>query len=763
MNSSKSHLRCWQALISLALVAAFGPANAEGEDLAQLTKPASAVSVGLGAASGNKEDRAFFGQYNGMRKNNGLLLLDIDLNKRDDATGTWTRFDARNLGSEDREMRFGQQKQGDWKYYFEYGELVRNYSNTVNTNVTGIGTNNLIVNTVGNPTGAAGAAALLAAQGTGANVDLKTTRKGMTLGADKWLTPYLQLEASFKNEEKKGARMFGRTATCSFNNTGAGTSTYGCLNAGGLGDNATTLTTSWGTLLMLPEPIDSTIRQFELKLNYHDDKLALNGGYYGSFYTNKFGALNVTISDPTNMWNPNGTLLNASNANTGNLTGIMQQAIALPPDNQSHQLSLAGTYAITPTTRATFKYAYTHGTQKENFDSMGLTGGPRGALDAVVDTTVAQFGITAKPLPKLSLLANLRYEQKSDKTPIDKYRTSVTNAATGSLTNTNTQGSHTKVKGKLEASYQLPEGYRATGGIDYDFRDLGRPTSTNDTSQQASAIRAKNDEIGYRGELRKSLSDTLNGAVSVAHSSRNGSKWMTATNGYAPTVADGAQQGTGFQLFPLFWMDLTRDKVKGAVDWAPTNALTFQASAELADEHYYAPTMRGARDGKSTALNLDAAYTLSDKWKLNGWYSRNDAILDINGTTNAYMAGMRQLGHNLGLGVRGTPTGQLEVGADFTFSYEVNRTSLGVIGRSTQPAALPTAAFRQINLNIFGKYALDKSADIKVTLAHQRYYSNEWYWNNDGVNFFFSDGTTVTQKNQQNVSFIGAAYIYKFQ
>jgi len=167
--------------------------------------------------------------------------------------------------------------------------------------------------------------------------------------------------------------------------------------------------------------------------------------------------------------------------------------------------------------------------------------------------------------------------------------------------------------------------------------------------------------------------------------------------------------------------------------------------------------------GKSTNFNFDASYKLSDKWKMNGWYSRGDTILDLNGTTNAYMAGLRQLGHNLGLGVRGAPTGQLELGADFTFSYEVNRTAVGVIGTSTQPNGLPTAAFRQLNLNLFGKYALDKNADIKVSLAHQRYYSNEWFWNNNGTSFFYSDGTTVTQKDQQNVTFIGAAYIYKFQ
>jgi len=750
MKTHNTH-PCRQSILVISLAVAFGNASAAEEDVAQLIKPDSSISIGLGAVSGNKEDRAVFGQYNGMRRSQGQLILDVDYLRRDDASGTWTNMNGRSLGNENREFGFSQQKQGDWRYFFEYGELVRNYSNTINTNITGIGTANLTINSVGNPAASAGAAALKAAQGTGNNEDLKTTRKALAFGGDKWLTPNLQLEMSFKNEDKTGARTFGMGTNCS-----AGR--YGC-------------TANGGALLLLPEPINSSTRQFELKLNYADDKLALNGGYYGTFYVNKFGSLRATVAAPGSMWDPDGTVLGPNAATVTALTTLMQLPLALPPDNQAHQLSLAGTYAITPTTRATFKYSFTHATQKESFDAMGLVGGPRGALDAVVDTTVAQLGLTARPMPKLSLVANLRYEQKSDKTPVDKYRLSLTTSAPVGFNNTNNPASHTKIKGKLEASYQLPAGYRATAGLDYDMRDLGRPTGTNDTSGQANAIRAKNDELGYRIELRKSLSESLNGAVSVGHSKRNGSRWMTATNGLAPTTPDGTLQGAGFNLFPLFWMDLSRDKVKGSVDWAATNDLNFQASIESAAEHYYAPTMRGARDGKSTSINLDAAYAISDKWKVNGWYSRGDTIMDIFGNTTAYMAGLRQLGHNLGLGVKGAPTAQLEVGGDLTFSYEVNRTGLGVIGAQAAssatstngPGALPAAAFRQLNLNLYGKYALDKSSDLRVNLVHQRYYSNEWYWNNNGNSFFYTDGTTVTQKDQQNVTFLGATYIYKFQ
>lgn len=739
---------CRRSTLLVALALASVSAFAADDDVAQLIKPDSTISAGIGAVSGKKEDRAFFGQYNGMRKNSGQIFLDIDYLKRDDASGLWTNLSGRNLGNENRELGFSQQKQGDWRYFFEYGELVRNYSNTINTNISGIGTDNLTVNSVGNPAILAGAAALRAAQGTGNNQDLKTTRKSLGLGVDKWLTQNLQLEVSFKNEDKTGARMFGMGTNCS-----AGR--YGC-------------TANGGALLLLPEPINSSTRQFELKLNYSNDKLSLNGGYYGTFYVNKFGSLKTTIANPASMWDPDGTQLGPNAATITALTNLMQLPIALPPDNQAHQFSLAGTYAISPTTRTTFKYSFTRQTQKESFDGMGLVGGPRGALDAVIDTAVGQFGITARPMPKLSLVANLRYEQKSDKTPIAPYRLSLTTSEPVGLANTNNPASHTKIKGKLEASYQLPEGYRATGGIDYDMRDLGRPTGTNDTSGQASAIRAKTEEIGYRAELRKSLSETLNGTISVGHSERRGSMWMTATNGTART---GAPDSGGFSLFPLFWMDTDRDKLKASFDWSASNKLTFQASLEGTVEHYYAPTMRGARDGKTTNFNLDAAYTITDNWKVNGWYSRGDTIMDIFGNNTSYMAGLRQLGHNLGLGVRGAPTAQFEVGGDLTFSYEVNRTGLGVIGTQAAssatatngPGVLPAAAFRQLNLNLYGKYALDKSSDIRVNLVHQRYYSNEWFWNNNGNSFFFTDGTTVTQKDQQNVTFLGATYIYKFQ
>ncbi|HSN42006.1 MAG TPA: MtrB/PioB family outer membrane beta-barrel protein, partial [Burkholderiales bacterium] len=382
MNIAKKHPGFSQTVIALAVLAAFGPAHAEdGDDLAQLTKPESSVSVGVGAASGGEKDRALFGQYNGLRKDSVNLLLDLDYVKRNDATGTWTTVRGRNLGLDNRELGFSMQKQGDWKFSADYNEITRHDPRTINTGMLNAGTTTPTVN-------------LLSAPGTGSELNLELRRKGLGFGVEKWLTPSLQLEVNFKNEDKDGARLFGKG--------------FACTSSAAPGCAAGSATATGTARLFVPEPIDSSTKQVDAKLNYSGEKLMLSGGYYGSFYNNMNGTLTPTV--PGTLNNPLGTPLPLS---TG-LQSILQLPMALPPDNQAHQLYLSGSYAFTPKTRSTFKLAYTHATQDDNFLGSGLTGAPAGrtSLDGVLDTTLAQFGLTARPMPKLFLLANLRYEDK---------------------------------------------------------------------------------------------------------------------------------------------------------------------------------------------------------------------------------------------------------------------------------------------------------------------------------------------------------------
>src|SRR3989304_9564380 len=95
--------------LAAALLSVYGPALAEG--------PESSVSVGVGNWSNNRHQGGIF---DGMRDDGGYLLLDADILKRDDATGTWLGLKLRNLGLDNREIRGEWQRQGDIGASIEY-------------------------------------------------------------------------------------------------------------------------------------------------------------------------------------------------------------------------------------------------------------------------------------------------------------------------------------------------------------------------------------------------------------------------------------------------------------------------------------------------------------------------------------------------------------------------------------------------------------------------------------------------------------------
>jgi len=168
--------------MALAMLAAFGPAWADDDAVIELSKPSSFVTAGAAGVSGDRKDRSLFGQYNGLRKDDAFLMLDFSYVKRDEATGTWTILEGRDLGLETRELRGQYGPQGNWKVYGEYSEIVRRYPRTINSSIQGAGTTNPIVT-------------LLPVAGTGSDIDLKTERKRTTVGAEKLFVRHLMIEA----------------------------------------------------------------------------------------------------------------------------------------------------------------------------------------------------------------------------------------------------------------------------------------------------------------------------------------------------------------------------------------------------------------------------------------------------------------------------------------------------------------------------------------------------------------------------------------
>jgi len=693
------------ASFAAATLAAFSTVfAAEPEDP---TKPVSSVSAGLGYVD---RDGRRFGEYNGMDKKGGYGLLDVYLNRRDDATGTWTQLDGRNLGLDSRQLRFDQNRQGNWGYYIEYGRIQRNEPYTVTTGVSGIGTANLTVPST--PT-------------TGSQFDLKTTRDAIGLGFNKFFMNAWDVQVRFRNEEKDGARIFARGTTG---------------NLAGFP----------GNFEFTPEPINSTTRQLDVILGYTGDKLQLSGGYYGTMYTNRNTGLSITGGVPA-LATPSSTAFTP---------------IALPPDNSSHQFNLSGGYNFTPTTRGSFKLAYTDAKQDDAF--LATPGQARNAgigsnLDAKVVTTLAQAGIVSRPLPNLTLRADLRSEDRNDKTPVLQYFTTPAPGSTATATGENEPRSNRTTKGMVEASYLLPMQFRLTGGIDSEEK------KRNTSSVRIVSFRDTTDEVSYRVELRRSMSETFTGAIQYVHSNRDGSPFQTTT------VFNGT---AGSNLIaPLHLADRDRDKIRLTTNWTPLEPLSIQFFVDSADDKYSGRdgSGLGPRTGKAQNYSLDAAYSFTDKWQANIWFNRSDTraeqatcesatsvgVCPSDAGNPTYSAKLRNKSDSLGFGFRGKPNDRLTLGGDMNYSilkdsYQQQALSPAT---STVPADLPEVATRLTRFNLYGKYMLDKSSSVRVDYIFDRYKTNDWTW----TNWTYADGTTVSQNPNQRVNFLGASYIYRWQ
>jgi MtrB/PioB family decaheme-associated outer membrane protein len=690
--------------ITAAVLTAISPALAAELDPA---KPVSEVRAGVGYAT---EDGRQFGQYNGINERGFYGLFDLDFLRRDDATGTWLHFFGRNIGLESRQLRFDHNRQGNWGYFIEFSQIPRYEPYTVTTGVGGIGSNNLIVPST--PT-------------TGTSFDFKTRRDALGLGFEKSFGTNWDVKVTFRNEDKDGSRVFGRGTTGS-------------------------VTGFAGNFEFTPEPINSTTRQLEALLSYTGEKLQISGGYYGTMYNNQYNQLNIAGGVPA-LATPAATAFTP---------------LALPPDNSSHQLSLSGGYSFTPTTRGTFKVAYAKARQDDAFPTgaaVPLSPGIGNDLQGKVDTTLAQAGIVSRPMPNLTLRADLRYEDRDDKTPVLQYFPRPAPTATSTSDGQNEPRSIETRKGLAEASYLLPHGFRLTGGLDVEEK------KRNTSPVRVVSYRETTDEKSWRIELRRSMSETFTGAISYVHSNRDGSPFITNT------VFNGT---TGSNLIaPLHLADRDRDKVRLSTNWTPIDPLTISFYADYADDRYSGRdgSGLGPRKGEGRNYALDAAYSFSDKWQANAWYNRNESraeqatcesatsvgVCPADAGNPIYSANLRNVSDSFGIGVRGKPNGRFEIGADLSYSDISDSYGQAAISpaSSTLPATLPEITTRLTRLNFFGKYALEKNSGLRLDYIYDRFSTNDWTW----TSWVYVDGTRLSQDPNQKVHFIGVSYYYRWQ
>lgn len=733
--------------IAIAICLAFSAtAQADTDDeVSRLITPASTFSVGAGYL-GEASQR--FGMYNGLDEEGSYGLLDFSYNRRNEETGTWYRATGRNLGLDTREIRLEHERQGKWGYFIDYNRINRVSPYTVITGVQGIGTDQL---TVPNPAA------------VNAEFTLKTERHRSSFGLNAALIGNTQLRVLLQNEEKDGERLFGR---------GTGS-----------------------VMEFLAEPIHSTTRQIDLIVDYTGEALQLSGGYYGSFFKNENPVLKITGGN------------SAFNAGVGS-TGVAFDNISLPPDNEAHQFHLAGGYQLAKTTRMSFKIAKSMATQNDDFigvrffntanNGVNANTSGRNDLGGRLDTTLATLGLTSRPITDLFLLANLRYEQRDDKTSVARYITSVAGTGAAPILNplsgtSTTDGfneprSLTNRSGKLEASYQLPDGYSLTGGYDHDTKERSM------SGVRVVGYRHTVEEDTYRVELKRAMAESLSGSLAYLYSDRTGSDYRNlvtldgATNypNYSPlncgqTIPPSQLQVTRCGLVqPIYMADRERQKVRLLTDWSPIDQLSAQLMIESAADNYDDgrgnPNI-GARRGEARLYSLDISYQASDRWTFNTWISRTESSIEqatigavpltttlSNTGSLLWSANQENVVDSLGAGLRGKLPRGITIGADYVFASD--RTSYDLAKEAYTPFrsvagvnSLPDITYRQYTLKLFGTYLVDKNTTLRLDCIFDRRKIDDWTWRD----WQYTDGTRIVQDPDSTARFVGMSVNYAFR
>jgi len=710
--------------LTLALLATLAThANAADDPVLNLITPDSRLSLGVGYLSGEREQ---FGIYDDVNGNQKLVLFDGDIITRDDATGTWMTLSARNLGIANRAVELGYERQGNWGVDFDYSRIPYKAPYTVISGMTGLGSETQTV-----PGGTY-------VPGTGRFVNLGTDRDRTGLEFFKYLGPEIKIRVGFRDEEKTGDRHWGRGGQAEF----------------------------------AAEPIDSTNQIFDATLDYMGKSLQLTGGYTGNWYQNHNSL--VQTSSPSNSY-----------------------YLSLPLDSEAHQFFMNGGFSFTPTTRATFRMSYTEATVDEHIPTADIPGlawdgitiedpspgypAAPSKLDAGLETTVLFLGLSSRPMDNLSLVANVRYYEVDETTDPDLIvcrNCGDANPANNSLVH-QTPLDYETVSGKVEATYRLPQGFSLIAGVDLKNQDRTTPFGSDQDDdgideERYVPFRADLDETTYQIQLRKSMSDTVNGSLSLSQSERDGSNFTEAIH---------SEPGEGIEpeaINPINIADRDRTKLRATLDWAPLYELNVQFNYQTAQDEYSGHSL-GLNKGEADIISVDLSYAVSDNVQLTAWASRdttkakqeNHRFASGSYAEAEMFDSLRDVGDSAGIGLDCTVNEKLTIGADLEWTRtdsEYNQfletSGPGTLYENGTTGPLPNIVSTAAKVELFAEYALADNAGVRFDLVHEYWDTDDWTWEfSNGTPFIYgspNDGTMIIMDPHQSSTFVGVRYYYDF-
>lgn len=578
-------------------------------------KTSGSVTVGIQNLNLNGDKESKFEEYqDGLRDNIAVEQLQLQGEKDD----MHFNVEGRDISQKDQSFIAEGGQYGKYKLQFKWDEIIKNYYNgakflgtetspgtwsvpdstqsTLETNFTALNTE---------PT--AGEKAVL--QGfldAAPTVDLKVQREKGEVSLLYSLYKNFNIRAGFSHESKEGYRALG---TGGYLRTAAGATAIG-----GLGENFRL----YG--LELPESIDYVTDVFSVGFDYRRDNWHVDLTYRYTNFSNKIGELTwdnpLLLTGQDNL--PGGSPLNR---------------LDLPPDSNSHNLSLTGGMSDLPLkSKVTATLSRDTITQDDRFlpytantavlDDAGAVAAnlalPASSLDGDVTTTLFNLLLNSKPTDQLAV--NLKYnyyDYKNDSRKITWdgfvgvgettwYDWDGTAGGLGVFKGnpyTNRVPEYTRTRAGADASYKINRMFTVKG--DYNYEKYDRNADRNaDTTENI---------VGGNVQIKPADWTMLRLGYHYANRDIDGT--------YTPDTALTVEEWSELRMFDQ--AKRQRDTYDAYLSLEPTDRLSVGFSLSYKDDRYDTDYY-GLQEGKGYMAGVDATYRLSDSVSVSAYYSRDD-------------------------------------------------------------------------------------------------------------------------------------------
>ena len=608
------------------------------------------LELGLGNLSANSFK---FGEYNGLNESGTYFISNATLFYRD-ADARYLDLSISDFGLDSRALNIEGGQQGDYKLFLNYNEIPHYISSTTQTPYTGSGTTSL---TLPGWVSASTTGAMPLLTASLKNVDLETHRKRLGVGLSLSTDSPWNYAINFRQDKKQGNK---RIAGAVFLST-----------------------------TQLIQPVDYVTDEMDVSISYYTKKLQANLAYYSSVFNNNNKSL---------TWD-NAYTIGASGPTTGQL--------ALPPDNQFHQIVLSAAYNLSKKHHISGDIAF--GRMEQNDALLAATvnttlGAPlttaSGTSNAAIDTINAKLRWGSTLSDKLKLNATISFNDRDNNTPSSVYSL-VTTDLFVTASPTNLPYSTTKSSLKLNADYQLNKMTKLTTG--YDLSTLERSFQDID----------KTSENTLWAKVRARSIDKFFVEVKLAQSQRDAS---------TVNIVNPAENSL---LRKYNMADRTRSTLGLHANITPELEYTIALNLDISDSEYD-KSLIGLTDSSEFSLSGDISTMLNEETSLNFFMGHETVKSTQAGSqtfsTADWIASNDDTFDHIGFGMTHVITeDELDVGTNISKSR-----ATGKIAISSGSSQLPDIKTNRDSFTFYANYHLQETLTLRGEYWYEHYSSQDW-------------------------------------